>query len=189
MAETLPATGVGNSAAPNEWDSAPNDALTLIGAAGQDTNFGFVNTNTTGTYTQGYLFNGTPVDFSTMRSGLTIQLRFAWNAYDATLSTWPSLTARIVSGATILAASTAGGAFQSIATSITTTTPTNSAVVGFSYVNSTADKTTWDSAVVELLIDRARSKGGTTNEQRVFALSITGEYDAVDLTTRYFFIT
>jgi len=188
MAETLPATGVGNSAAPNEWNSAPNDALTLIGAAGQDTNFGFVNDSSVGIYTQGWELGNMPIDFITMRSNFSIQLRYAWGT-TPTLAIWNSLEARIVSGATILAASTAGGAFQSIATSITTTTPTNSAVVGFSYVNTTADKTTWDSAVVELLIDRARNKGGSSEEQRVFALSVTGEYDAVDLTTRYFFIT
>jgi hypothetical protein len=183
---TLPTTGVGNSAAPNEWNSAPNGALTLIGDSNQDTNFGFVNTNSTGNYTQGYLFNGVPTDFVTMRFGLEIQLRYGWNAYDATLSTWPSLSARIVSGTTILAASDTGTGFQNVAALITTTTPTNS-IVNFGFVNTTADKTAWDSAVVEILIERARNKGGNTNEQRVFALSVTGQYNS--LSPRYFFIT
>jgi hypothetical protein len=186
---TLPTTGVGNSAAPNGWNSAPNGALTLIGDSNQDTNFGFVNTNSTGNYTQGYLFNGVPTDFVTMRSGLKIQLRYGWNAYDATLSTWPSLNVRIVSGTTILAASDTGTGFQNVAALITTTTPTNTTDVNFGFVNTTADKTAWDSAVVEILIERARNKGGNTNEQRVFALSVTGEYNALDTTTRYFFIT
>jgi hypothetical protein len=189
MTITLPTTGVGNSAAPNEWSSAPNNALTLIGASGQDTNFGFVSTNATGNYTQGYALDDVPTDFNKMTSTLAIELRYGWSAFDGGLSTWPSLTARIVSGATILAAATVGGAFQSVSTTITNTTPTNSGAISFSYVNTTADKTTWDAAIVEILIERARSKGGNTNEQRVFALSVTGEYDAGSPAARYFFIT
>jgi hypothetical protein len=188
MSTTLPTTGVGNSAAPNGWNSAPNGALTLIGASGQDTDFGFVNTNTTGTYTQGYELGDMPSDFDNMTSTLAIQLRYGWSATPSN-TTWPSLTARIVSGSTILAAATSGGDFQSIATSITTTTPTNSSAISFSYVNTSASKSDWDAAVVEILIERSRSKGGSTNEQRVFALSVTGQYNVASVTTKYFFIT
>lgn len=191
MATALPTTGVGNSAAPNEWDSAPNGALTLIGDSNQDTNFGFVNTNATGTYVQGYRFNGVPADFVSM-SNLSIQLRYAWGA-TPTNSTWNTLSARIIApgfpGDFPLAASTSGGAFQSVDTNITTTTPTNSSVISFDFVGNPLGKAGWDDGVVEILIERTRIKGGGTEEQRVFAVSITGEYVALDTTTKYFFIT
>lgn len=172
---TLPTLLVGDSAAPNGWTSAPNGALTAIGDAGQDTNNGHVATNTTGDYDQGWALGDTPSDFANMDT-LSVQLRYGWSAYDGSLSTWPSLSARIMSGATVLAGADAGGGFQSVATSITTTTPTNSGVVGFSYVNTTADKTTWDAAVVEIRIGRNRNKGGSTAEQRIYAAQWTGTY-------------
>jgi hypothetical protein len=176
---TLPTLTVGNAAAPNEWSSAPNGALTAIGASGQDTNFGHVSENLTGTrtYVQGWELADTPADFLGMAT-LTIQLRYAWSAY-ATSATWPLLAARIVSGTTILAAADSGGAFESVATSITTTTPTNSSVVSFTYINTAANKAAWDAAVLEIRIDRTRSGGGNTNQQRVFAAEATGTYVAV----------
>jgi hypothetical protein len=188
MSETLPTTGVGNATAPNEWVSAPNGALTLVGDSNQDTNFGYVDTNTVGTYTQGYLLDDMPLTFNTMTSTLSIQLRYGWSV-SPSLATWPTLTARIMSGTTVLAAATAGGAFQTIESNITATTPTNSGVVAFSYVNTTANRDLWNDAHVEILIERGRNKGGSTEEQRVFALSVTGQYNAVDQTKRYFFIT
>lgn len=177
MTTSLPTLAVGNSAAPNDWNSAPNGALTLVGAGGQDTSNAHQSTNTTGTYDQGYSLADVPSDFNTMAS-LAIQLRYGRSANNS-LTVWNSLSVRIVSGATILAASTAGGAFQVIAETITTTTPTNSGVISFDYVNTGASKAQWDAAVVEIRIVRTRDKGGSNDELRVFALSATGEYQKI----------
>jgi hypothetical protein len=195
MATTLPVTGVGNSTDTTFdgqlWDSAPNGALTLIGASDQDNNFGFVNDNRTQFFVQGWLLNSLPSDFKTMNS-LSIQLRFGWSA-TPTNTTWPLLAAKIVNSGvteTILAAATSGGDYQSIQTNITTTTATNSSVISFSFLDTAAEKSLWDNnAFVLIGIDRVRNKGGGTEEQRVYALSLTGEYTALDTTTKYFFIT
>jgi hypothetical protein len=188
MAETLPTLAVGNATAPTgQWTSAPNGALTLIGAGTQDNNWGGVTTNATDNYDQGWVLEDMPADFVTMTS-LAIQLRYAWASAQG-LSDWTILDARVVSGATILAAANSGGDFQTVATDITTTTPTNSSIISFSHVNTSANKATWDSAVVVIRIGRMRDMGGSTIEQRVYASSITGTYTALDLTTRYFFIT
>jgi hypothetical protein len=171
---------LGNSSAPNGWGTAPNDALTRVGAGGQDTNFGDVSQNSTGTsdFIQGWLFNAAfPTDFETMQS-LSIQLRYGWDAF-SNLTTWGALAGRITdsTGTTILAAADSGGAYSIVASNITTTTPTNSSVLSFSFVDTTASKATWENAIVELLIQRTRVKGGTTNSQRVYAASIDGVYN------------
>jgi hypothetical protein len=78
----------------------------------------------------------------------------------------------------ILAAGDAVGAFEEIvAGNITTTTITNSSSVAFSYVNTEAVLAAWDSAVVEIRINIDRSKGGNTDEFRVYECDITGTYD------------
>jgi hypothetical protein len=181
----LPTTGVGNAAAPNEWSSAPNEAVTLIGAGTQDTaNAHYVN-NATATVDQGYALADMPADFGTM-SAASIQLRYGRSA-NSTLLLWNNLQARIMSGATVLAAADSGGGFANVASNITVTTPTNSGVVSFAYVNTAANKATWDAAVLEMRIVQTRDMGGATNELRVFAGQVTGTYaegvnvpDAVD---------
>jgi hypothetical protein len=187
MSISLPTLGVGNADAPNEWDSAPNGALTLIGAGDQDTNFGHVIQNLSGTriYVQGWQLADTPSAFNSMLS-LTIQLRYGWSAY-ATSATWPMLAARIMSGTTVLAAATEAGDFQTVAETITTTTATNSSVISFSYVNG-GSKALWDAAVLEIQIQRTRSGGGNTNQQRIYAAQSTGTYSEA-VPARYFFIT
>ena len=177
MTETLPTLSVGNAVAPTgQWTAAPNGALTLIGAVTQDNAWGGVNDNSTGDYDQGWALADMPSDFASM-STLSIQLRYGWDDAPG-LSDWTALEARIMSGTTVLAGSTSGGGFQSVATNITTTTPTNSAVISFAYVNADADKSTWDAGVLEIRIGRNRNKGGSTAEQRVYATQATGTYAA-----------
>ena len=166
--------GVGNSVAPSLWNSAPNGALQTIDAA-SDTSYGHVDENTTGDYDQGWALANVPESFANMET-LSIQLRYAWSA-SPTNTSWPLLAARVMNGATVLAASSSGGGWQTVASSITTTTPTNSAVISFAYVNTTADEATWNGAVVEIRIGRDRLKAGGTQQQRVFACSVTGTYD------------
>jgi len=115
-----------------------------------------------------------PTDLYTMLT-MSVQLRYSW-ASAFSNRTWDSLTARVISGSTILAASTSGGAYQTVASSITTTTPTNSSVVAFSYVNTTARRSVWESAVLEIQIITTRSGGGSTIERRIYAGQLTGTY-------------
>jgi hypothetical protein len=174
---TLSATGVGNSASPNGWTSAPNGALTLIGAGGQDTNFAHDASNLAGTTTQdqGYEVNTFPADLYGMLT-LTVQLRYGW-ASSFSNRTWNSLSARIMSGATVLAGSTLGGGFETVVSGpITNTSPVDSSVVSFSYVNQDARRATWESAIMEMRIDTTRSAGGSSIERRVYAAQFTGTY-------------
>jgi hypothetical protein len=177
------------SASPNGWTSAPNDALEPI-IGGSDATFAHDASNNSGTTTQdqGYTLatgiEGSWNDLIAMQS-LTIQLRYGW-ATTFSNRTWNSLSARVMSGSTVLAASTSGGGFETIASSITNTTPTNSSTVSFSYINTSAGLSEWSSAVVELRIDTTRSAGGSTVERRVYSATITGNYYAYRPELKYY---
>jgi hypothetical protein len=172
---TLPVTGVGNSAAPNQWSSAPNGVIQVIASA-NDSNFAEDTSNGGGTTTlnQGYELNDTPANFGNMVS-LNIRLRYGWAAAFNN-RTWASLNARIMSGATVLAAADSGGAFTEVAATITNTTPVTSSVVSFAYIDTTADKVAWDAAVLEMQIVSVRSGGGSSIARRVYAGEATGIY-------------
>lgn len=86
------------------------------------------------------------------------------------------LQARIMSGSTVLAASTSGGAFQSIATAIGDTSFTDSAELSFNYVNETADKADWDTA--SIVFRQTRTAVGGADGCRV-------EVSAFELNLRY----
>lgn len=182
---TLSAITCGNSAAPNGWTSAPNNALELI-ASTDDTDFAADTSNNSGTSSvdQGYLLNNKPSDFVTM-SAASVRLRYGWAAA-FTNRTWDSLSARIMNGTQVLAGSTSGGGFQTVASSITTTTATNSAVTAFTYVNTTATKTDWDAAVLEMRITSTRTAGGSSIGRRVYAAEITGTYNAYRPELKYY---
>lgn len=170
-----------NSTTPNGWTSAPNNALEPI-EDNDDADFAYDASNNSGTTTQdqGYILvpqiDGGLNDLIRMDS-VSIRLRYGW-ATTFSNRTWNSLSARIMSGSTVLAASTSGGDFETIASSITNTTPTNSSTVAFSYVNPNASLVEWSSAVVELRISTTRSAGGSSVQRRVYAATITGTYQA-----------
>jgi hypothetical protein len=184
---TLPTTGVGDSAAPNDWTSAPNGVLQLIGSA-NDANFAADTSNSPGTSTQvqGYELGDMPTGvglfFASMNS-LSIQIRYGW-ASSFTNRTWNSLSARVMSGATVLAANDSGGTFETVASSITNTSPANSSVVSFTYVNTGATKAQWDAGIVEMQISTTRSGGGSSVARRVYALEVTGQYEALAASTK-----
>jgi hypothetical protein len=173
---TLPVTGVGDSAAPSQWSSAPNGVIQVIASA-NDSNFAEDTSNGGGNslLSQGYLLNDMPSDFGSM-SSLSIRLRYGWAAA-FTNRAWNSLDARLMSGATVLAAADDGGTFTEVATAITNTTPVTSGVVAFPYVNPDATKAEWDDAVLELRIDSTRSAGGSSVARRVYAGEVTGVYE------------
>jgi hypothetical protein len=88
------------------------------------------------------------------------------------------LAVRLVNGATILAAADSGGTFQTIVSTTTmATTYANSGATAFTYVNTTASKTLWDGAVVELRQTYTQSGSKDVHAVRVSALEITGTYN------------
>ena len=103
-----------------------------------------------------YALDNVDTNFDTMDTlTFSIQYRLSEASVDDTFD----LNIRIVNGATILAAANSGGTFQSVASNITTTTDTYNTATGFTYVNTTADKATWDGASVELQHNVGKSKG------------------------------
>jgi len=169
---TLNALTVGNAAAPTgQWTSATNGAL----GDNSDATFGTVENNTTGTYDQGWELDGVNNDLASMNT-LAVVLRYRWTATPTGLTTWDSLACRVMSGATVLAAADSGGAFQTVASTITTTTITNSSSTGFPYVNTGATKAQWDAAVVEIRISQTKTKGGDTTPRAIYEADFTGTY-------------
>ena len=119
----------------------------------------------------------TPADFQSMDS-LSWQVRYlALSRSDDTLG----LQIRVMSGATVLAAADAAGAFQTVSANITNSTMQNSAVTAFAYVNTSASKTLWDAAEVELRSLYAVSMGDDGARVRVDTLELTGTYTATSV--------
>jgi len=172
----------------NAWDSSPDNCLETIASA-DDGDYGYVNKNVTGDYGAGFVLEDMPTDFGTMDS-LQVRIRYAWVS-TPTNSNWTVLAARVVTtGGTILAAGDAGGAWQSVVTSITTTSPTNSSNVAFTYVNTGANKAAWNDAIFEIDIEREKVKGGGTESQAVYAAEVSGVYsEAAPVTTKIYLIT
>lgn len=179
---TLPALTVGN-----RDDTQVGISTWSLGSSGDlgdnsDATYGGNNNNSTGEWAAGWELGNMPTDFGTM-STLSLEVRYGWGAAPSNL-TWGNISASIwtADGTTLLAAFTSGAStastalWQPIVQNITTTGQTNSGAVAFSYVNTTADKTAWDSAVVHISVQQSRSKGGQVNSQRVYEADITGTY-------------
>ncbi len=116
----------------------------------------------------------TPTDFGNMDT-LSWQVEYRQQGRgDDTLL----LGIRIVNGATILAAADSGGTFQSVSADIQNTADTTSAVTAFSYVNTTADKTAWDGASIELEQSITKTKGADGCNVEVDYVAVTGTYTA-----------
>ncbi len=117
----------------------------------------------------------TPANFASMLTAL-FNVRYRQQGRAASNPDTYGLQIRIVNGATILAAADSGGTFQSVAANITTTTFTNTGAVAFTYVNTTASKTTWDGAVVEIRQTYTQTGSKDGGHVEVSAFEITGTY-------------
>lgn len=177
---TLPALTVGNfnndANVPTPlWDSFPNGAL----GDNSDSTFGEATTNATGNYSMDWELDDMPGDFASMDS-LAIVLRYAWSA-TPTNTTWDSLQVGVYrsDGTTQLVSST----WTVVASSITTTTPTNSSSTPLATVTA-GDKTIWDGARVRIRIVRTRNKGGGSEGQRVYEADLSGTYTTTGPTPR-----
>lgn len=169
---------------PNQWSNATANVIESISLV-NDSNWAGDSSNTSGTTTlnQGYTVLNTSSTFETM-SDLSIRLRYGW-ASAFSNRTWDSLNARIVNGAQILAGSSSGGGYQTIASSITDISPVTSNFINFNYVNTTATKANWDAAVIEFQIVSTRSGGGSSIERRVYAGELFATYISSDDATKF----
>jgi hypothetical protein len=166
----------GNQAAgeyPLQWDNATDGSL------GDDSDSTFSGDGTNGDFdgVHSFLLGDVDTDLRAMTT-LSVVLRYARSANGGN-KTWDTLACRIVSAdeGIILAAADAAGAFETVASDITTTTPTDSSSIPFSYVNTEAPLDTWDDAVIEIRLIFSRVKGGNTDEMRVYEADLTGTYD------------
>lgn len=114
----------------------------------------------------------TPTDFETMETGLQIEVRWITNTSDDTVT----VRVRIINGGTILAAADAGGAFQDVGSRNTGTTTNQIDTATFGFVNTTADKATWDGASVEIQQGYAKNMAGDNAQAMVDFIELSGNY-------------
>ena len=100
------------------------------------------------TETLTFALDNTDADFKTMNSlTYSVQYRMSGAPTDDTFD----LDIRIMNGATVLAAGSSDGTtWENVVTGATSTTDAYNTVTAFTYVNTTANKTVWDGASVEL---------------------------------------
>jgi hypothetical protein len=140
-------------------------------ASAVDTSYVYTATNQTGTntHTAQFALADMPSDFSNMDT-LSVRMRYLKASAGANMA-W-TLRAQVFKsdGTTPLTDAV------DVAVAITTTTATNSAVINFTGVDTTASKADWDEAVVHVLFVLTRSAGGDTIQKRVTAAELTGTY-------------
>ena len=166
---TLGAFVAGSSVSTATTGTPP--VLQSIATADDATNVHDTN-NATHTGVAVFELGDTPTDFGTMDT-LSIRVRFAIQS-GARVNTWDLLTGQVVAadGTTPLTAE------RTLAIDIINTTPTNTTVLAFSSLNTSADKATWDGALVILRFSVTRDMGGDALEERVLAAELTGTYSA-----------
>ncbi|MEK9754995.1 MAG: hypothetical protein VW338_17520, partial [Rhodospirillaceae bacterium] len=164
------------------FESNADGTIEVIGSAddGDHADGGSSNPSGTAGMVAGWALDDTPSDFGTM-DDLTAQVRYALDATDADIDC-ADLRCRIVNGTTLLAggsnvAVTNAASFQTVVSgSFSNTSFANSSSTSFGYVNTSAAKTAWDGATLEIAYTRTRSKGGGTNVVQVSAAEVTGNY-------------
>lgn len=118
-----------------------------------------------------------PADFGTMDTlSWAVEYR-QQNMADDTIA----LNIRIMNGATVLAAADSGGTFATVNGNILTTVDLREPVAGytaFAYVNTSASKSTWDGASVELQQVITKSKGADGIFVEVDWVEFSGTYTA-----------
>lgn len=127
------------------------------------------------TETQQIALSNTPADFGTANT-LAMQAGVAWAS--SNVDDQMTLNIRIVNGGTILAAADSGGTFETLEPTWTLTASGTTNAVSFTYVNLTADKATWDAAVVEIqqvYFIEMKDDGG--NVSSVGAITYDLDYD------------
>ena len=141
-----------------------------------DTTYDGQNTNSSGTYEYGRELGNMPTDFAHMDT-ITSTYRRAWESAPSN-STWDSTSMRIMrsDGTTPLAGNSVSPYWILVEATVNATTPANSGPAGGWWVDTSADKSVWDSAIIQYRVTRTRSKGGDSLGQRIYEISINGTY-------------
>lgn len=149
-----------------------------------DTDYVYDATNSTHEGSCYFSLGDMPTDFVTMKT-CTINLRYAWQSGTQT-NAWTTLRARIYKsdGTTALTDKT------DIASSITTTTLTNSGAISFTGVDTAATKADWDGARVYIYFNITKSKSGDTLRKMVSGAEVKGTYNVfAGMTTQSYTLT
>lgn len=168
---TLPTTAIGTNISVSGGATLVNPPVFELISGAVDGSYLGDSTNSDHTSEGIFNINDMPTDFLTMTT-LSIRLRYKWSAY-ATSKLWSTLTAQITDSSSVALTNEV-----TVASSITATTGTNSAVVAFTGLNTTAGKTTWNGARLVVRITLDRVGGGNTNEAQVTAGELTGTYES-----------
>jgi hypothetical protein len=118
-----------------------------------------------------------PSNWSAMAS-VTINVRYALSgAPPGSSKDTYGISARVVNGATILAASDSGGTFQSLVSTTTMSTAfSNTGDVAFTYVNTSASSATWNGAVLEIRQTYTQSGSKDAHAVEVSVAELIGVY-------------
>jgi hypothetical protein len=146
------------------------DPVLEVIASANDGTYVFDNTNSSHGAFCFMTLGDMPANFKFME---TVSIRLRYLAAAAMTNTWDRITARLVKsdGVTALSDLTVV-----VTGPITTTTGTNSAVVSFLTVDTTATAADWNGALVQLGWTVTRNKGGDSVEKRITAAEVTGTY-------------
>lgn len=159
--------------------NSDSDLVLEVIASANTADYLYSSTNATSTNTADIPINW-PGDFGgpTSATSLSVRMQYHWQTGTQT-NAWTSLTAQLVdSGGTPLSNEV------TLASGITTTTPTNSAVTTITGLDTGASGATWAGAKLRIGIVITKSMGGDSLEKRIVAAEITGDYQlpAVDAT-------
>src|SRR3990167_1791959 len=147
-----------------------SDPVLEVIASADDADYASDATNSTHTGSASFAMGDTPADLASMTT-LAVRLRYHW-ATGTQVNAWSSLRARVFKsdGSTPLTDE------ATVASSITTTSATNSSVIAFTGVDTAATKAEWDAALVVVYWFITKVKGGDTVQKRVTAGEMTGTY-------------
>lgn len=171
---SLGTIALGNYDAGNSSDTSTNgsDPLLEVIASADDADYAYDNANNTHTGIAAFALDNMPGDFGTMNS-VSINLRYGKDTHTGT-NTWDSLAAQIVQsdGSTALTDNT-----TIVSGPITTTTATNSGATTLTNPDTTSGASIWNGAIVLIRFGITKSKGGDSDQERVYAAEVTGDYD------------
>lgn len=154
---------------------------TLNGASPLDADDGsYLTFSQDATETRSSNLDNTPADFGTMDTGLTWEI--VYSLTNALTNDTYALAIRIVSGATILAAADSGGTFTQVDPNVNSTLDSTGSDT-FAYVNTTADKATWDAATIELRQTHTKNQGFDTTAIQVDYAAFDGTYTTASTNT------
>jgi len=150
-----------------------SDPVLEVIASLDDADYVYDATNTTHEGRARFALADMPVNFGTMAT-LNVRLRYHWAA-GTQVNTWNTLSAQVFKSDNTTALTNK----VTVASSITTTSATNSSVISLTGLDTDANKTDWDGAFVHIFFSITKVKGGDTIQKRVTAGELTGTYEVL----------